>query len=295
VARSTRWILALACLAAIAAPAARAAPADELDAYRGLATWVDIFDTGVWDDPEGAAADIAARGVRTVYLETSNYRQTVAIRRPALVGRFIEAAHANEIAVVAWYLPGFVKPKQDVKRSIAAVDFRTASGDSFDGFALDIEATAVRSPTLRTQRLVRVADDLRRGVRPDFPLGAIIPSPRGLELSPTVWPGFPYVELAARFDVFLPMVYFTYRTQTASQTRRYVASSIAVLRRETDDPDLFIHVIGGVGDRARPGQTRGFVDAVCAAGVFGGSLYDFATTSATKWAQLARLVDCTGH
>ena len=150
----------------------------------------------------------------------------------------------------------------------------------------------MKSPTLRTQRLLRVAADLRAAVGPDYALGAIIPSPRGLELSPTAWPGFPYAGLAERFDVFLPMIYFTYRTKTERATRAYVARSIAVLRRETSGRVL-IHVIGGVADRVRPGQTRGFVDAVCAAGVFGGSLYDFATTSSTSWKQVARLPGCT--
>jgi hypothetical protein len=260
-----------------------------------LATWVDIFDTEIWKDPEGAIDDIAARGVRTVYLETSNYSQRVAIRRPALVARFLNAAHAQELAVVAWYLPGFLEPARDVRRSLAAINFRTSSGESFDGFALDIEASAVESATLRNKRLLRVTADLRAGVGPTYPLGAIILSPRGLELSPTAWPGFPYQELAAHFDVFLPMVYFTYRTRTVSHTRAYVANSIAVLRREVADPGVVIHVIGGIADRARAGQTKAFVDAVCAAGVFGGSLYDFATTAAPKWSQLSRLGACTGR
>ena len=116
-----------------------------LDPYRGLGTWVDIYDTGVWADPEGAVAAIAARGARTVYLETSNYSQAVPIRRPALVARFLEAAHAQGLAVVAWYLPGFLDVARDVRRSLAAISFTTMSGQTFDGFGLDIESPAVRS------------------------------------------------------------------------------------------------------------------------------------------------------
>jgi hypothetical protein len=294
VAPSARWILALVCSAAIAVPAASAAPTATLDPYRGLATWVDIWDTDVWQRPEAAVAAIAARGARTVYLETSNFSQDVAIMRPLRVGRFLEAAHARGLQVVAWYLPGFLKPAQDVERSLAAIRFRSASGHSFDGFALDIESHAVRSVELRTRRLLRVTRDLRNAVGPDYRLGAIIPSPRGLELSPNAWPGFPYAGLAQEFDVFVPMVYFTYRTRTPQRTRAYVKNSIAILRRETADPDVLIHVIGGVGNRARPGQTQAFVDAVCGAGVLGGSLYDFETTSSAKWAQLSRLATCTG-
>jgi hypothetical protein len=290
---TTRRLAILACVLLAALAAAQASAAASLDVYRGLATWVDIYDEGVWRDPEGAVAAIADRGVRTVYLETSNYRQRSAIRRSAFVARFLEAAHASSINVVAWYLPGFLKPAKDVSRSLAAIDFRTPAGDRFDGFALDIEATAVRSPAVRTRRLLRVARDLRAAVGPAYAVGAIILSPRGLELSPAIWPGFPYAGLAEQFDVFLPMVYFTYRTQTRRETRHYVEESIAVLRREVGDSDVPIHVIGGVADRARPGQVRAFVDAVCADRLLGASLYDFATTSGSRWSQLRRVTGCT--
>lgn len=284
-------VLGFALLAAVLPGAAQAV---DLDPYRGLGTWIDIYDEGVWRDPEAAVEAIAARGVRTAYLETANHRQKAAILRPALVARFVEAAHARGLAVVAWYLPGFLKPTVDVRRSLAAIEFRTPAGQRFDGFALDIEATDVRDPALRTKRLLRVARDLRAGAGPGYALGAIILSPRGLELSPEIWPGFPYTGLAARFDVFLPMVYFTYRTRTERETRDYVGEAIAVLRHEVGDPDVPIHVIGGVADRVRRGQVRGFVDATCAAGVLGGSLYDFETTAGRRWTQLSRLAGCIG-
>jgi len=294
VARSTRWILALACIAAVAVPVASAAPKATLEPYRGLATWVDIFDVGLWRDPEGAAASIAERGVRTVYVETSNFSQKVAVLRPVRVARFLEAAHAEGLEVVAWYLPGFLKPAVDIERSLAAVRFQSANGHSFDGFALDIESHAVNSVELRNRRLLRIGRELREAVGPDYRLGAIIPSPRGLEISPNAWPAFPYTDLAEQFDVFLPMVYFTYHTTKPKRTRAYVKNSIAILRRETGDPSVRVHVIGGVGDRVRAGQTEAFVDVACGAGIMGASMYDFATTSATKWAQLGRLTSCTG-
>lgn len=284
----------LACTAAIASFLAVAHPirAATLAPYRGLGTWVDIYDAEVWADPEAAVAAIESRGVGTVYLETANYRQRHAIVRPKRVGRFLEAAHAAGIRVVAWYLPGFVEPATDVARSLAAIHFRSASGQRFDGFALDIESTAVPSPTRRTARLLHVGEELRSAVGPRYRLGAIIPSPRGLELSPGVWPRFPYAGLAERFDVFLPMVYFTYRTTGRSETRAYVAESIAVLRRETGDPALRIHVIGGIADRATVAEVRGFADAVCADRLLGASLYDFATTARRHWPTLARLARC---
>jgi hypothetical protein len=285
-------LLVAAFAAAIALGTASPAEAATLAPYRGFGTWVDIYDTGVWKNPEAAVSAIAARGVGTVYLETANYRQRVAILRPKLVGRFLEAAHAAGIRVVAWYLPGFLDPAKDVSRSLAAIRFESAGGQSFDGFALDIESEAVKSPSRRTARLLRVARELRTAVGPDYRLGAIIPSPRGLELSPTAWPGFPYRRLAERFDVFLPMVYFTYRTDGRRETRTYVSESIAVLRRETANPKVRIHLIGGVADSATLGEVRGFADAVCRDRLMGASLYDFATTSTRHWPALRRAAAC---
>ena len=63
-----------------------------LVAYRGLGTWVDIYDTTSWAHPETMVARMKARGVRTLYLETGNYRQTVDVVRPSGQARFIDAA-----------------------------------------------------------------------------------------------------------------------------------------------------------------------------------------------------------
>ena len=81
-------------------------------------------------DPEGAVAAIGRsqrphRLPRDVELQPG-----CPIRRPALVARFLEAAHAQGLAVVAWYLPGFLDVARDVRRSLAAITFRTASGHS---------------------------------------------------------------------------------------------------------------------------------------------------------------------
>jgi hypothetical protein len=287
-------VLGLAALvvASVALAAPTTAEAARLDPFRGFAAWVDIYDRGVLNDPADAIAEMKARGVRTVYLETSNASQPTAIVRPGVIGAFVEAAHAQGLAVVAWYLPEFLKPARDTKRSLAAIHFRTPGKERFDGFALDIESTAVRSAARRNTRLLRIARGLREATGRKYPLGAIIPSPRGLELSPAVWPQFPYAELAQQFDVFLPMVYFTYRTKTRAETRSYVEQSIAVLRRETGNSSVRIHVIGGVADRARVGQVRGFADAICGDSLFGASLYDFATTFERLWTPLGRVEGC---
>src|SRR5436190_3384172 len=46
-----------------------------LKPYRGVGSWVDIYDPAAQRQPEAAVADMAARGVRTLYLETANFKQ----------------------------------------------------------------------------------------------------------------------------------------------------------------------------------------------------------------------------
>ncbi len=58
--------------AAAALPQAAAASAP-IRSYRGLGSWVDMYDARAWDDPAAALKDMQARGVRTLFLETANY------------------------------------------------------------------------------------------------------------------------------------------------------------------------------------------------------------------------------
>ena len=226
--------LLAALLATLSGPrAARSQPAPALALYGGLGTWVDIYDLRVWRNPVAALTAMKARGVRTLYLETSNYRQASDIVRPAGTARIVEAAHALGLKVVAWYLPGFLNPARDTRRTLAAVRFRTPRGHRFDSFGLDIEASVVRSVPLRTARLLRLSSTLRAAVGPSYALGAIIPAPRGMELLPRYWPDFPYRQLARIYDVFLPMAYFTYRARNPATTYEYTVRNVAIIRRAT--------------------------------------------------------------
>ena len=76
---------------------------------------------------------------------------------------------------------------------------------------------------------------LRAAVGPSYALGAIIPSPRGMQLLPKYWPGFPYSDLWQVYDVFLPMAYFSYRARGDAAVSRYVQRSIGIIRARTGD------------------------------------------------------------
>ena len=279
-------VLLVAASLCLAVPAGAAGPRDT-SAYQGLGTWVDIWDGAQWAKPEAAVARMRDLGVTTLYLETSNYSQAVDLLRPAALGRFVDAAHANRLRIVAWYLPSFANVARDLRRSLAAVRFRSPKGEAFDSFALDIEAKIVPSAAKRSVRLLGLSRALRKAVGPDYPLGAIIPSPRGMQLRPDYWPRFPYAGLARSYDVFMPMGYFTYRYKTAAATRAYTEANLEILRAETGDEALAVHAVGGLAGPATVAQVRAFATAAADEGALGASMYDYATTSAAQWRALS--------
>jgi hypothetical protein len=269
--------------------AAPAAGAGDASVFAGLGTWVDIYDGGVFAAPERTAARIAARGVETVWVETSNDRAAADVMRPGPLGRFVDALHANGVRVVAWYLPGHVKPTLDQRRAIAMVDFRTPSGQAFDGIALDVESARLKNVGLRSSRAVALTRDLRQYAG-DVPLAVIPFNPRGLERHASTWPRFPWMQLAGLCDAFAPMIYTGGSMKGFDATYGYVTRALRLLRVQTRDPDVPIHVAGGVADRLGSEELAGFAAAVTDdGGTIGVSLYDWATTGPAAWRTLATL------
>ena len=285
-------LAALAATLLVAVTGASAAPAaKEQDAsvFGGLGTWTDIYDGRVYAQPEATAARIAARGVKTVWAETANYRASTDVVQAARLGRFVEALHARGIRVVAWYLPGHLNHGRDIRRARAMLSFRTANGQSFDGIALNIEGTKLRNVALRSRRAVDLTRRIRREAG-DTPLAIVPFNPRGLERRPTTWPRFPWAELAANADAFAPMIYTGGAYTGFDATYGYVTRAIRLLRTHTQDPDVAIHVAGGVADRLGREELEGFAAAVVDDGrTIGVSLYDWETTPASAWRVLAPL------
>ena len=275
----------LATLVVTPAAGASTSPRD-LSAYAGLGTWLDIYaNKAAWREPGREVASIARDGAKTLYLQTGNYRQSVDLVRRRAQGRFIDAAHAAGLRVVAWYLPSFARPREDERRALAAIRFQSPSGERFHGFALDIEATVVRRMRLRNQRLLQLSARLRSDVGPDYALGAITPSPVGM--SPSCWPDIPYRSLTRFYDVFLPMAYSTPRgVRGNGATLGYLSATVKAIRRSTGKPDIPIHLIGGLSGAMGSGETTGFMRAVAACAPLGYSLYAFPTTHRTAWTAL---------
>lgn len=230
---------------------------------------------------------MARDGVRTLYLQTGNYGQQVDLVRRAALGRFVDAAHAAGLRVVAWYLPSLTDPAQDARRALAAIRFRTDRGERFDSFALDIEASLVPSIRLRNARLIHLSARLRGAVGSRYALGAIVPSAVGMRRHPKYWPRFPYRGLARYYDVFLPMAYATDAgVRGIAATRAYNAADVAAIRAHTGEPQVPIHLIGGLADAMGPKETAGFMRAVADCSPLGYSLYEFPLTGPADWRAL---------
>ena len=269
------------------APALRQHP--NLAPFQGMGVWIDLYDDWAWKHPAAAVADIAAHGARTLYLETSNFNRPFPFADKQGVAEFVDAAHDEGVQIVAWYLPNFVDVGRDADRAKAAIRFRTDAGNAFDGFALDIEAPDVTNVATRTARLLDLSGQLRTFAGPTYPLGAIIPSPRGIVVHKDYWPHFPYADLAATYDVLMPMSYFTWHHPTGDSTHLYLTQNIRIIRREVGSDAVPIHVIGGIAQDASLAQAQAFVDVLRERGVIGGSYYTYTGVDDAEWGVLQQI------
>jgi hypothetical protein len=286
--RALAAAIALVALAALAGTSsASARPSKE--AYRGPGTWIDIFDGRLLVDPFTIVSDLSLHGIRTIYVETANFTNPPAasIAFPAGVAALIDAAHANGIKVVAWYLPGFKNLKRDLRRSLDAIRFTTIAGGRFDSFALDIESSLVRSISQRNRRTEILSSRIRRAVGRQYPLGAIVPDQRSTSVSlPSLWPRFPYRRLRRYYDVFLPMAYSTFRGKGASFVYGYTTANVRYVRLMTGDPALPVHVIGGIADKLGSSEDAAIVRAGREQGGLGVSFYKLRLSGDEEWQAL---------
>jgi LysM repeat protein len=270
----------------------------EISAYRQLGTWADVYDyvpafgggSGAPQLTPSSVDAMAAAGIRTLYLQASvdSARATGILEAPNLLGAFVTRAHAVGMKVVAWYLPTFTDINDDLQRLRAMRDFRVGA-QGFDGVAVDIEATSgVPDTTRRNAALVELSRRFR--AETGTAIAAIVLPPVLLEVVNTnYWPRFPWKSLAPYYDVWLPMAYWTDRSNESgyADPARYTTENIARLRTDLGQPNARVHVIGGIGGSSTAGQYRKFVSAAHTGGAVGISLYDFRITSAGVWSLLA--------
>ena len=249
---------------------------------------MDVFDHD--DNPDSivpAVEDMAERGVRTLYLETSRFPSDRDIDFPNAVGAAIDAAKSRGMYVVAWYPPGFEDLERDVRRTMAAIELVSPQGNRFDAFGADIEVTStIGDPVERSRRTVEYTEIVRGLVGVDYPMAAIVIPPTHLERNPNRWPGFPWEALSVHYQVFMPMNYWTGLGRDPETARTQTEQNLAKTQQLTGRP---VHIIGGLANGMDVASTAAYVEAAKAGGSIGGSVYDYRITPGDIWEQLRRL------
>ncbi|MEO0493304.1 MAG: hypothetical protein AAF081_07800 [Actinomycetota bacterium] len=286
-------------------------PVRTLDPYEGYGTWVDVFDFSppyAGASPSVSPADVvtmADAGVRTIYLQAArdDDRSPEGLEDPWLLAEFLLAADDAGIEVVAWYLPKFSGDGTDEQRVDQMAAFQVL-GRRFAGVGIDIEWTNDNDDETRTARLIDLSTTIDTA-HPDLPFSAIVLPPVLIEVVNTAfWPGFPWAEIAPHYDVWQPMSYWSFRSQSSGYGDGYAYNeeSVRRLRANIDDQDALVHPIGGIGgidgiddpeDPPEPLATLEeidrFADSVRDTGSIGASMYDWATLDDAAKARLAEL------
>lgn len=256
----------------------------DLSAYEGQGAWVDVFDfapayAGSPSITPSAVDAMAERGVTTLYLQAARWDDDTpaGIVDPALLWAFLDRAHRHGMFVVGWYLPHFADVEGDLERLRKVRDFHLL-GERFDGIAVDIEYTE-GVPDVEARNAALVDLSLRfRAETPHLPISAVVIPAVQLEVvNEQYWPDFPYTQIAAAYDIWQPMAYWSYRLAPYDDGYRYVKESVDRLRDNLGAPAALVAPIGGVADETRDVHMGEFAQALADTGSIGGSMYDWNT------------------
>ena len=270
------------------------ATAADVDPYRGLGAWVDSFDYAPRLQSNGnpppvtasSVDDMARLGVRTLYLQVANPDGVSPdqLTDETQLREILTRARTAGLKVVAWYLPGLA----DVAPTPHGQDHRRVPERhrEFDTVALDLEYTQGESDVaVRNDNTVEVARNTRQVARYEARARrrSSIPAVQTEVLNPVLWPNFPYKRLAESVDVWMPMTYYTFRSDPYRDPFRYTDESVTRLRKRLDNDNALVHPIGGSRDQTSPEDYVAFLRAVKSTKAIGYSVYDFNTTSSSAW------------
>jgi hypothetical protein len=276
--------------ATTAAPPMDAEPAAVTSPYAGVGTWLSRYritrEFGGQAPPVTPAhvEAMADAGVRTLYLQpAADDPRYPGLLSTDLLGEFLVRAHARDMQVVAWYLPRFGGIAEDLRRLEQIAAFR-ADGEGFDAVALDIEFTDTVEVVPRNAALIALSRQLRAAL-PDVELGAIVMPPVVTDvLNTAYWPDFPWRELRDLYDVWLPMAYWSNRSEEGfTDPHWYVSENIARVRRNLDDPCAVVSVIGGYDLQETAADFLAMVRAANEQQAIGVSVWDWPTTPQSAW------------
>lgn len=262
-----------------------AAPADRTAPFRGMGAWVDVFEWApsyvkapkTTPDLAPSAVDaMAAAGVQVLYIQATRFNNPTGgdIVDPEVLATWVARAKAKGITVVAWYLPTLTDPAADLRRLKAVGRLPDVAG-----IGVDIESTAVADPAVRSARMVELSKAVRVAL-PDRALSAIVlPAVDTDVVNLKYWPGFPWQQIRAIYDVWQPMGYWTNRKVSSGyrDAERYTRENVERLRAHLGDPGAVVHPIGGIMNKATPADVTGYLKAVRETGSVGASLYNWST------------------
>ncbi|HLM05210.1 MAG TPA: hypothetical protein VK402_08505 [Blastococcus sp.] len=278
---------------ATAGPSTAELPVVEDSPYAGVGTWLSRY--RVTREFGGAApvvtpADVDAMadaGVHTLYLQpAADDPRYPGLLSTDLLGEFLVRAHARGMSVVAWYLPRFGDIAGDLRRLRDIAAFRS-DGEGFDAVAVDIEFTEAVELAPRNAQLIELSRQLRAAL-PHVELGAIVLPPVVTDvLNPAFWPEFPWQELWDLYDVWLPMAYWSNRSEEGfTDPHRYVSENIERVRAHLGDPCAVVSVIGGYDVQETADDYAAMVRAAGEQHAVGVSIWDWPTTPPSAWPAL---------
>jgi hypothetical protein len=287
------------------------------EVYGGLGAWLDAFDyspaySGDGGPPVGSPVltEMAGLGVETVYLQAARLdeRSPDVLEDHWVLAEYLMRARQEGVAVVGWYLPFWGDDGADFEHLSAIADFDFL-GLGFDGVGVDVEWNQDGlDPEERSARLVGLSRQLRDHVG-ESPLAAIVMPPVLTEVvNPNFWPAFPWAEIAPLYDVWMPMSYWSFRSEASGYGNGYTYNeeSTRRLRNNVGDPEAIVHGIGGIGsvsaENAEPtgeplaatAELDGFVRSLTDTDSVGGSIYDWLTQDSEARLEMQRLFDEAG-
>ena len=200
---------------------------------------------------------------------------------PNLLGQWVTTAHSLGMSVVGWYLPTLTNPDRDLQHLMAMFNFQV-NGQTLDGIGVDIESRDRRRRERSQQPARQPLAATSRAQTGTSVLSAIVVPPVVMDvINVKFWPGFPSASPRLYYNVWMPMNYWTGRTQVSGyhDGYRYTVDNITLLRQHVNNPSAIVHPIGGIADTATDDEIRGMVQGAQEQGAIGWSMYDWNTTA----------------
>jgi len=279
--KRTLWVSTLVVLCSLllsqapSALAAERAPAAPVGLADGPGIWMNIwsYPTG---DVDAYALKLHNSGIRNLFVQTSR-SNTESIRQPEVLGAMIDACHKYKIRVIAWSFLELANPEGDAQKLVDAAKFRSATGQSFDAIAPNIEKD------LNPVKVERLSKALRAALGKEYPMIAVVFSPLN---KATQVANIPWKLLDKYYDVIAPMNYWNSK-YAKLEPYSYTRDTIKKVRELCGRQDVEIHIIGD-GMKTHAPEIKEFMKACRDTAVTSASLYPFHQTTDEQYQCLSQ-------